>query len=238
MNWNDSLHEIHMKTFVQPFTQVETHRLLCELLEDRQFSIASALAESKRAQAKVVSAKRTLEDCNGLQEFRLRAEAYVMETEARHLIAQTCLDMARLEVAFIKYLLTKVPHYMPIQWQMVQEYESAYELVWGQLTGVNSPHVLRTLMCHSQRAAIDSTMNDLYSKEEITRSDVSSKLFEELQKINDSFNPNLKLSVHLPTFQNLASVFIEGHLELLAKYSDSLSKAQIESSHKALEQSV
>lgn len=215
MNWKDSIFEIYMKTVVQPFTQIETHRLLHELREDRMFSIASALAESKRSQAKCVGAQRTL-DTGSTQEFRLRADSFLLETKARSLIAQPCLDMARIELAFVDYLLTLVPTYTVVDWQAVQAIENAYELVWANLTSMPSGDVLRTTYSHPLSGVIRQAIQYLSESDELSKEMVTACLKE---KLADSIygTLELELSTELPDYSRVASKFLvscKGRMDL------------------------
>lgn len=153
MNWKEPLHSIYMKTVLQPLTVVESSRILNEMKEDRKFSIVSSYAESKRAQAKVVGAVRSLDDPQDLQEFHLRSESYLIETRARSMLAQSCLDMARIELAFIEYLLDRLTNLRydlsANAWQQVQVIESAYELVWAALTTPLQGDAMRTFASHT-----------------------------------------------------------------------------------------
>lgn len=155
MNWKESIHSIYMKSVAQPLTIVEACRLLFEMKEDRKFSIISAMAESKRAQAKVVGAKRSIDNPEDLQEFHLRAQSYLIETSARSMLAQTCLDMARIELAYIEYLLDTLTAQSEFDvgvtaWQLVQEIESAYELVWAALTTPLQGDAMRSFASHER----------------------------------------------------------------------------------------
>ena len=156
MNWKESIHSIYMKSVAQPLTVVEACRLLFEMKEDRKFSIISAMAESKRAQAKVVGAKRSIDNPEDLQEFHLRAQSYLIETSARSMLAQTCLDMARIELAYIEYLLDTLTAQSEFDvgvtaWQLVQEVESAYELVWAALTTPLQGDAMRSFASHESQ---------------------------------------------------------------------------------------
>ncbi|MNQ20299.1 hypothetical protein D3C85_333840 [compost metagenome] len=158
MNWKHSFYELYAMTFGQAFTIDEAHRLLSEQREDRLFSIASSFAESKRAQAKVIDAKVTQRDYAAKAESKSnlrRSEAFILETEARFIIARPCLDMARAELAFIESLIQYIDdnnlrsHARPeVAYQYVQEMEIAFDLIW-QLA-YDGPHsaLMRNIFAH------------------------------------------------------------------------------------------
>ncbi len=219
MNWKDSLYGIYMKSYRQAFTKSEVSRLLCEMKEDRLFSIESALAESKRAQAKVAGAKQQLEQKKSAHEFTLRAESYIMETRSRTIIAQTCLDMARIELAFIDHLLVDLPVSV-VQWQAVQEYETAYELVWAIVTGGGTPDVMRTAACHTKSRIISRTVGELACEDNTLRlpdkSQVDKAFQEAIEKLDGHFDVSVALS--LPDFEDVFVEFTCQQAKLLEDY--------------------
>lgn len=189
MNWKGSYHTLYMQSFGQALTLVETHRVLSEMREDRLFSIASAMAESKRAQAKYVSAMATLNADNQPKSFIRRSEAFVIETKARTLIAQPCLDMARMELGFINHCLDKVVEFLGfaptvIQWQEYQSYETAYELAINMAlhSGPPNPDVLRNLFSHEYCDEITAVM--LSFRAQYTEGDNIRTLIQGLLKTN------------------------------------------------------
>lgn len=141
MNWKHSFYGITAITLGQAFSIDEAYRLLKELQEDRLFSIASSFAESKRAQAKVIDAKASIRDYGMQQESQAnmrRSEAFILETDARFIIAQPCLDMAYGELAFIAHLIKHIEDNdllihsdFTIGSQLIQPMEIAYEYIWA-----------------------------------------------------------------------------------------------------------
>lgn len=104
MHWKHSRFEIAYIILGNCHTFDEAYRILCELEEDRNFSIESALAESLRAQSKVITAKVILNDTNESKSGKINAECNVAEQKARSKIAQPCMDEARRELSFIRML--------------------------------------------------------------------------------------------------------------------------------------
>jgi len=155
MNWKHSFYQLHAITLGQSFTVDEAYRLLCEQREDRQFSIASAFAETKRAKAKVIDAKRNVDENRNTPAHKShvrRSEAAILETEARFIIAQPCLDMARAELAFIQMLIDHIDkHELRIYAdpifgaQAVQPMEYAYDLLWTLIHDGSSGDVMRNV---------------------------------------------------------------------------------------------
>lgn len=158
MNWKHSLYEIYAVSFGQAFVVDEAYRILHELREDRQFAIASAFAEQKRAQAKVVNAKATIRDFEqgkDSQANKLQAEAFVLETDARFLIAQPCLDMARVELSFINSLIDHIDGLgirmfddRAIGDQLVQPLEYAFEYAWSLIYDGSNSAIMRNIFAH------------------------------------------------------------------------------------------
>lgn len=108
MHWKHSRFEIAHIILGNCHTYDEAYRILCELEEDRQFAIDSSMAESLRAQAKVVSAKVILDDNTEMKSGKLRADADIQEQKARTKTAQPALDEARRELDFIRRLKERI----------------------------------------------------------------------------------------------------------------------------------
>lgn len=108
MHWKHSKFEIAYIILGNCHTYVEAYRVLSELEEDRNFSIESSLAESLRAQSKVVSSKLVLGDPEETKSGKLLAQCNLDEQAARKKIAQPCLDEARKELDFIRMLKSKI----------------------------------------------------------------------------------------------------------------------------------
>ncbi|AGS82007.1 hypothetical protein O152_gp123 [Pseudomonas phage PaBG] len=160
MNWKHSLYEIYAVSFGQAFIIDEAYRILHELREDRQFAIAAAFAEQKRAQAKVINAKATIRDYQNnkdTQANKLQAEAFVLETDARFIIAQPCLDMARVELSFIESLINHIDDLglrmfpdRAVGDQLVQPLEYAYEYAWSLIYDGSNSAIMRNIFAHPQ----------------------------------------------------------------------------------------
>ena len=108
MHWKHSRFETAYIILGNCHTYDEAYRILCELEEDREFSIESALAESLRAQAKVVTSKTVLADEHETRSGKLLAQCNIDEQRARTRIAQPCMDEARRELQFIRHLKSLV----------------------------------------------------------------------------------------------------------------------------------
>ena len=164
MNWKHSLYQIYAITFGQSFTVDEAYRLLTELREDRDFAIASAFAETKRAQAKVIDAKTTelaFSKGNELKANSRRSEASLLETRARFIIAQPCLDMARVEREYIQALIDHIEQNNLLMFdnpvygaQAVQPLEYAFEHVWALTFDGSSSDLMRNIYANPHAEAI------------------------------------------------------------------------------------
>lgn len=196
MNWKHSLYEIYAVSFGQSFVVDEAYRILHELREDRQFAIASAFAEQKRAQAKVINAKATIRDFDqrkDSQANKLQAEAFVLETDARFLIAQPCLDMARVELSFINSLIDHIDQADIRMFkdrsqgdQLVQPLEYAFEYAWSLIYDGSNSALMRNIYAHPKADAILETVAEVTHVEPgqqphaISRSRLSSVLASKL----------------------------------------------------------
>lgn len=137
VHWKHSRFEIAHVILGNCHTYDEAYRILCELEEDRDVSIKLALAESKRAAAKVINAKVVLKDTSESQANQLQAQCNIDETDARREIAQPCLDEGRRELAFIRSLKKLVNshrlfHDFPdhVAHQLAQPAEWKFDLFW------------------------------------------------------------------------------------------------------------
>lgn len=235
MNWKSSLHEIFSMSFGQAFTIDEAYRVLMEQREDRMFSILSAHAESKRAQSKVISSKALLDGTvtSPSKSMRRRAESFLLETDARFLIARPCLEMAHVELSFIERCLNyiderqlRIHDDFTVGAQLVQPYETAYELAWGMLLDPN-PNTVRNYLCHQHSTAI----RDAFSSVKQENLHDARKLLQE--SLASSFNldkRHLTLTVNdaetliaqeiKATLPNYASAFKDGFLGLENKIDE------------------
>lgn len=223
MNWKHSLYEICATTFGQAFTLDEAIRLLYEHREDRLFSIASAFAESKRAEAKSVNSKAVIQDFHESRDTKgnfLQAEAFRLETRARFIIAQPCLDMARVELEFIDLLLSKFTHdrtpgESALAFQQVQPYEFAFDYLWSMLYDGANSDLMRNVYANPYHKEILTVYNGAQSSEktaDLSRSSVSQSLAELLNLSTGQ----LAVSVNIEEQLALAA-----SLESLQKYADS-----------------
>lgn len=137
MHWKHSRFDVAYLILGNCHTYDEGYRVLCELEEDRQMAIDTSLAESFRAQAKVVGAKETLADEEEFKVNKLRAQSFIDETNARTKIAQPCLDEARREIDFLQRLkdilrpLRQFNDYPDeAAFQLCQPLEWKYDIFW------------------------------------------------------------------------------------------------------------
>lgn len=137
MHWKHSQHQLVHVILANCHTVDEAYRVLCELEEDRLFSIESSLAESKRAQSKVIAAKLVLKDSDESKSNKILSECFIDETLARNKLAQPCLDEARRELAFIREIKDKLEPYRKYielpdhqAHQACQSEEYMYDLFW------------------------------------------------------------------------------------------------------------
>lgn len=171
MHWKHSRFEIAYIIMGNCHTFDEAYRILCELEEDRQFSIESSLAESLRAQSKVVTAKVILNDKNESKSGKLNAECNIAEQKARSKIAQPCLDEARRELLFIRMLKDIVnekrqfkehPDY--VAHQLAQSTEWKFDLHWKSYNHLASTgyipydHMMQLKMHPESESLIEGVM--------------------------------------------------------------------------------
>lgn len=222
MNWKNSFHDILMLSFGQSFLIDEAYRILHEMAEDRMFSIASAYAESKRAQAKIISAKHSIAQGPNLtpKSMRRRSEAFILETKARTLIAQPCLDMAKAELTFIQRMIQYVDDNklrlhdnLVVANQVIQPMESAFELVWS-LAVDPSGSAFRNATVHPYSKAIFSVADGL------NNDDRSTLAHQIARRLAQEFDIDAKhLSITVNTMQ--IHMVEQASKELLADYRDS-----------------
>lgn len=147
MHWKHSRYQIVYQILGNCHTVDEAYRVLCELEEDRDFSIKISFVESFRAQAKVVSNKSILNTSqhnalNNSMIFEtegnmLQAQAFIDEVKARTPMAQSCLDEARREISFIQTLKSKIDPFRRYRNydlheanQLCQVEEYYFDLLW------------------------------------------------------------------------------------------------------------
>jgi hypothetical protein len=217
MNWKHSLYQIYAITFGQSFTIDEAYRLLTELREDRDFAIASAFAETRRAQAKVIDAKTTelaFSKGNELKANSRRAEASLLETRARFIIAQPCLDMARVEREYIQSLIDYIEQNKLLIFdnpvygaQAVQPLEYAFEHVWALTFDGSSSDLMRNIYANPYADAILKVGTQREADKMPTRISLCNALAAELNL------PIEKLSVSVNVLQDVQypRTLIEGY---------------------------
>lgn len=160
MHWKHSRFEIANIILANCHTYDEAYRVLCELEEDRDFSIKSSMAESKRASGKVIFAKSEIRkyenyESDNDQHLMMRAKADLEETDARTEIAQACLDEARRELSFIRSLKIIIHPYRVFKdypehqaHQLCQPIEWKYDMCWKaynmlcSMGGVSHEHLM------------------------------------------------------------------------------------------------
>jgi len=239
MNWKHSFYELYAMTFGQAFTIDEAHRLLNEHREDRLFSIASAGAESKRAQAKVIDAKMSINDYNAVppretkSNFR-RSEAFLLETEARFIIARPCLEMARAELSFLELLIKyiddnklRIHARVEVGYQYVQEMEIAFDLLWQLCYDGAHSALMRNIFAHPKGEQLIEIRKEW--KEALpTRKAIS----ESLAKVYNLAPAQLAITVNV--FEKLQSAIQSNELNT---YRIASEKAMIKLEETALAQS-
>lgn len=141
MNWKNSNFQILYHIIGNCHTAPEAMRVLYELRQDRSFAIKSSLAEAKRSEAKVLAARRILDDKKETTSQKLRSLCDIEEQDARMEIAQPCYDAALQEMAFIEYLIEQVQSLSdrpitPLDFQRIQPIENAYDIVLRSHTSV------------------------------------------------------------------------------------------------------
>lgn len=114
--------------------------MLMELRQDRDFAIKSSIAESKRSEAKVLAAKKTLDAVGETISGKLRALCDIEEQDARMAIAQPCYDAAQHELSFIDYLIEQIKPLCdmsdPALFQKIQAPENALDLLMRAYTSI------------------------------------------------------------------------------------------------------
>jgi hypothetical protein len=223
MNWKHSFYEIYALSIGQAFTIDEAHRTLSEFKEDRLFSIASALSENKRAQAKTIDSLRSVEDYKKGNESKSnlrRAEAYLGENKARIIIAQPCFDMARAEVAFIDRCLGYIEPFRlyatPSGYQHVQSLELAFEYVLTGALGLDY-QTLRNIYVNPYSNAIFTIIQSVQGTQDIL----------DVPKLSNAFASFLDLPLkhtcqhHIPR----ASKFLLDHVAVDKILEDYISSA-------------
>lgn len=229
MNWKHSCYELYALSIGQAFTMDEAHRILSELKEDRQIAIASALAENKRAQAKVIDSRVVLEDYKSGAESKSnlrRSEAFLLENMARHQIAQPCFDMAHVELAFINKMLTLIePHCIyedhAVGYQMVQATEMAFEYVLMAAFNAMSVDSWRNLNANPHKETILRFIDDLPKSKDVHKLSLA---FADALNISNKYIAQYHLSaIHDEVFS------IEFITPTLGKYIESteLSASQL-----------
>lgn len=166
MHWLHSASQIVNQIGGNCHTVDEFARVLFELLEDRQFAIASSFSESKRSQGKSLLANETLADNSETEINKVQSEADLIETRARSYIAQPALDAARVEVSILHELLERVIPLCafpanPIGFQKVQYYETTFELLWRYyLERKYGAHTMETISRMEKTGSLQIVFDD------------------------------------------------------------------------------
>lgn len=242
MNWKHSFYQIYAITFGQSFTIDEAYRLLHELKEDRLFAIASAFAETSRAKAKVVDAKTVIEDFaaipKGLKAQKHRSDAALLETEARFIIAQPCLDMARAELAFIENCISQIDENQTIQRmftdfatgsQMVQSLEYAYDYTWSLIYEGPHSELMKNIYINPYAQAILSVAGECKREDLPSRELVANKLAAPLKVPSECLAVSVKVQNDmLSTDTNIMLTYQASHvksmIDLRKKADEQLSR--------------
>lgn len=136
MHWLHSIDQLIFHVGSTSHTTDEYYRVLNELLEDRQFAIVSAMAESKRCEGQNVLDTLILGDNKEKVNHKLKAEANLLQNKSRSIIATPALDAARLEIWAIQSLIKLVEPLrnfldpLPLASQKIQHYENIFDLAW------------------------------------------------------------------------------------------------------------
>jgi hypothetical protein len=139
MHWRNSRFQVLYFLVGKTHTPDEAYRVLCELREERQLALNNAQVADKRAQAKLVEAKRIVSSTL-MRMFSkgkvLKAEADILEIELMKSHGQDCIDEAERELDFLTMLIKRVrPHCkhkdLPDHeaHQLAQQEEWKYELL-------------------------------------------------------------------------------------------------------------
>lgn len=176
MNWKNSDFQIFYHIVGNCHTDIEALRVLHELKQDRSFSIKSSLAEAKRSEAKVLSARKILSDEKETTAQKLRSLCDVEEQDARMEIAQPCYTAALHELSFIEYLIDKLGDSTGIgtapsmlEFQKIQPIENAYDIVLRahtsiSLYGAPSPEIVNESRNSPYRAAVIEAIHTLMAE--------------------------------------------------------------------------
>lgn len=137
MHWLHSVDQLVFHVGSTSHTVDEYYRVLCELLEDRQFAVVSAFAEAKRCEGSNVLDEQIAKDTKEKKNHRLKAEANLLQNKSRSIIATPALDAARLEIWAIQSLLSEIESERaykdlpaPLAHQKIQYYENILDLAW------------------------------------------------------------------------------------------------------------
>ena len=136
MHWLHSVDQLIFHVGSTSHTTDEYYRVLHELLEDRQFAVVSAHAESKRCEGANVLDDLIAKDSKEKLNHRLKAEANLLQNKSRSIIATPALDAARLEIWAIQCLIELVEPFrnfrdpLPLANQKTQHYENILDLAW------------------------------------------------------------------------------------------------------------
>lgn len=137
MHWLHSVDQLVSHVGSTSHTTDEYYRVLCELLEDRQFAVVSAFAEAKRCEGSNILDEIIVKDKDEKPNHRLKAEANLLQNKSRSIIATPALDAARLEIWAIQTLIAEIePARLfkhlpaPLAHQRIQYYENILDLAW------------------------------------------------------------------------------------------------------------
>lgn len=239
MNWKHSLYQIYAITVGQSFTIDEAYRLLNEQREDRLFSISSAFAETYRAKAKVIDAKRSIkeyENTKGFAAQKRRSQAAILETEARFILAQPCLDMARVELAFIEQLIqyiddncVRLHSEFAYGSQAVQPFEYAFEYLWSLIYEGPHSELMKNIWVNPFAQQIIDTAglfanSDLKAK---SKDAVATALAQALSIPSESLSITVNIQLQLESAHKLLLTYASAHdssmLSLQEKADEQLS---------------
>jgi hypothetical protein len=176
MHWLHSVDQLIFHVGSNCHTTDEYYRVLHELLEDRQFAVVSAFAESKRNEGAISQSAEVFNDKKENKNARLRAEATLVQTKSRTLIATPALDAARLEIWAILQLIELVEPLrnkhepLPLANQNIQYAENILDLAWKAFVerktfGATSAETTAQLLSRDLEISFDNvqTREQLYA---------------------------------------------------------------------------
>lgn len=236
MHWLHSASQIVNQIGGNCHTVDEFARVLFELLEDRQFAIASSFSESKRSQGKSLLADETLADNNETSINKVQSEADLIETRARSYIAQPALDAARVEVSILRELLERVvPHCAfpanPLGFQKVQYYETMFELFWRYYLELKyGVHTMETISRMEKLGSIQTVFHGYLKGAEIQHAGDFYELLYQMSKHMNWPIFNFMCPDYLVSLQDTVNIHLDSSKDMqnyLLSFADTYSNGAL-----------